>query len=312
MKGRTWVAKNPQHSDEVWATAKQMNSERPGHGEWVPKEAVVIPDWQVRGLNDEKVREYGDVSERMPPIRVQKHTFVLIDGRHRYSAEPSDCVRIVEDPVEDDNLFIEQVRANTGHGLPYTREEKRRLIKELLKRYPQWSDAKVAEVVSCSRHTVNSFRSHVQVGHVETVREGRDGRVTNVAARVAAAPRVPARSFDPGPEEEPEPCKDCGEPSIDGFWCQGCHDTAAENMAAWDAETQEAHAQRHEPGADDDAAEDDDPWALDVFCHLEDGIEVKATVRMYGEPSAEMRRRSLEAAVAKIGPWLESVRMALA
>ena len=210
-KGRAWVAPNPQHSDDAWAMAREMNAQRPGNGEWVPKQAVAVPDWQVRTLHEDKVQEYRDVSDLLPPLRVQQDTFVLIDGRHRLFAEPSDCVRIVEEAIADEDVFLEQIRANAAHGLPYTQEEKRRLIKEILTRYPTWSDARIATTVGCHRQTVLSLRpkpSLVENRHVGTSitpREGKDGRVQNTS-RIgqSASPRPAARSFDPGPDAESE------------------------------------------------------------------------------------------------------------
>ncbi len=317
-KGRTWTAKNPAHSDELWARAKRMNVERPGNGEWAPKEAIELPDWQARMVKDETVRAYADVSEHLPPIRVQRDTFVLIDGRHRYSAEPSDCIRIIEDDVSDDDLFVESVRANVGHGLPYTREERQRLIREMLKRYPQWSDGKIGEVAGCHRQTVMQLRPKDQVVGFRQpdrgAREGRDGKqypvrdIRRTIADPSRGPKPAPKSFDPGAEREPldewERATSVweGEGPFEGD--ENLHTARAENTP------EPRHAESVTPKVTLPADDDEEPY-FELFHHIEDGFELKASVRAFvPDPQGRMAERydaSVIKGVAGLRAWCDQV-----
>lgn len=157
-KGRSWIAANPQHSDDLWAAAAKWNAERPGNGEWVPKEALVIPEWTPRTIHADTVEEYRAQAGQLPPIVVQRDTFVLIDGRHRLAAEPSDYVRIVELEIDDADLVDEAIRANTIHGLRYTLAERTRNLVTLLTRHPEWSDAVISAYAGVHRSTVREHR----------------------------------------------------------------------------------------------------------------------------------------------------------
>jgi len=334
-KGRSWTAKNPTHSDEVWALAQRMNTERPGHGEWVPKEAIAVPDWQVRGLNAEKVREYSDVSENLPPLSVQRGSFYLVDGRHRYRAEPSDCVRIVELDIADDDLFIESVKANIGHGLPYTRPERQRLTREIIKRYPTWSDSRVAEVAGCSRHTVTNHRPQVvQLGQPEPFREGKDGKSYPVRDRAPSpTPRVPAHSYDPGPEREadgapdpwerfkkpddpgPEAYQADQEPPTDPYVDPRTSNEpdafeGDDHTRTMDPETGETVAigatTQMDPDDDDEPeAEDEQRW--DQFTYLHDGFQLRASWRVYGPPASPLLQTAAADGLAGLQRWLDGV-----
>lgn len=81
------------------------------------------------------VARLAEVFDACPPVTVQVDTLRLIDGRHRLEAaillgRSQLVARLVEAP--DDQLFAARVRANAVHGLPLTREERRRAVTDLL------------------------------------------------------------------------------------------------------------------------------------------------------------------------------------
>lgn len=302
--GREWTAKDSADSDELRATTQRLNAESPSKGEWVPKAAISIPEWQVRGLNEEKVREYAEVYGDLPPIRVQRDTFVLIDGRHRFSAEPSDLVRIIEDDIADADLFVESVRANVGHGLPYTRQERLPLVQELLKRYPRWSDAKVAETAGVAQNTVGGTRRTAQPaenGQVESTREGRDGRVRDVS-RSLIRPRATtvhrAAPAEPAPETLQNPWE--GETFSAGDW------GGPERPVGSEPEEPE--------GPRDQASNDEEP-ELNVqrFYYIRDAFELKASalpvVANLRGAAAERFVASLRDGLSELRQWCEHMEL---
>ena len=198
-----------------WRTAAVLNDQAPGDGEWVPIRAIqvreaILPRMQ---LDTDAVERYALAFDQLPPITVQKDTFVLIDGRHRLAAAPQavrDHIRIREMDIPDEDLADWAVQANVTHGVPLTQAERMHAAKGLLKRHhPQsggdraWSVAKIAQWAGVSRSTVHNWltqesrrgeaaasqhaREGVQVGHVEgapppLTRTGRDGKRRRVPA----------------------------------------------------------------------------------------------------------------------------------
>ena len=114
---------------------------RPAGAEWVPTAAVcerqdVYPRGaDPRGGDLEAVRHYASTFWQLPPIRVQKDTFVVIDGSLRLEAADhvgSLCILVVEEDVSNSELVVEAFKANLHHGLPYEEEDRRRGLMELL------------------------------------------------------------------------------------------------------------------------------------------------------------------------------------
>jgi hypothetical protein len=212
MKGRNWTA--GAHSAELWARAAEFNetSRVDGAGwEWVPKEAIDFrPELQPRAdavPDPVTVQAYADVWEQLPPVTVQRGSFVLIDGRHRYAACPSDLIRIVEMDVPDDELFLYAVRANTAHGRAYSLADRKRAVDRLLKAYPDRKDVELAEAVGVHRQTVAGAR-HRLAGHTPDNRSARPNDVENrhsshVSKTPVPTPKPAVRSFDPGADDVP-------------------------------------------------------------------------------------------------------------
>lgn len=135
-------------------------------GEWVPWMAVWIKDGvSPRAINSETVDRYAENFAAImstAPIRVQRGTFALIDGRHRLEAAPkasSDFVRIVEVDVSDDDLPLMAFEANIGHGLGYTLSERVAGAKLMLRHYPQMTPTELARRTGLSYDSANKYRN---------------------------------------------------------------------------------------------------------------------------------------------------------
>lgn len=212
----------------TWELAERRDQESPGPpgSRWVPRDVVFLKDGvSPRLVDEEAVERYRWVLMDIPPIRVQRGTFVLIDGRHRLEAHyrgSSEVIRICEVDVADEDLAVAAFTANLEHGKPYTQAERIAGLKMLVtvEPYRSWSSNQLASYVGLARNTVDKYRP--QDGGA---RVGQDGKVYPPApvrhevAQIAqpeprpktpvptprAAPERPAvATFDPGRDVDPD------------------------------------------------------------------------------------------------------------
>lgn len=163
---------NPALADE-WAMAAQMNESFPGPGEWVPWKAIKVdhainPREKAR-LDYERVREYADVFYNLPPVQVQRDTFTLVDGNHRYrataeTAVSSVAIRIQEVDVPDDELREAAFAANAEHGIQLTARERTAHLRYLLGKHGDgWDDNGYARACGLSVLTVRDHRRKANI-----------------------------------------------------------------------------------------------------------------------------------------------------
>lgn len=193
---------------DLWRRASLMNDERSAEeiardGEWVPWRAIVVRDDVLprTRLSDEAIEQYKLNFSELPPIKVQRGTFVLIGGRHRLAAAEgvSDFIRIVELDVPDEQLWLEAFRDNRSHGVPLTAEERQRAARRLFMESPELSDSDIGTVTGVSRVTVwrwrNEGKAEPQNGaepQQGALSEADGGAVAPDAARIGAAPTTVA------------------------------------------------------------------------------------------------------------------------
>lgn len=215
--------RNSTNWPEQWRQARELNATWPGEGEWVPWMAIWIKDGiQPRGVDSEAVDRYADTFHALPPIRVQRDTFALIDGRHRLEAAPraiSDYIRIVEEDVTDDELEERAFLANIGHGLAYTLAERVQGLNLLMRLHPELDAAKLARMTGVSYDTAKRYRRTVKreapatkgvasASHIMETggnRHSQEWGSTITDAPTSESPRrsdlaAPARSAVPEPE----------------------------------------------------------------------------------------------------------------
>jgi ParB-like chromosome segregation protein Spo0J len=115
-----------------------------------------------------------------PPILVHQDSLVVIDGHHRMAAARTlglSSIEVVYFNGDDDDAEIEAIRRNVTHGLPLTLAERQAAIKRLLKRRPDWSDSRIADICGVSSRTVGRCRKETEPSPSNLDRRvGRDGK----------------------------------------------------------------------------------------------------------------------------------------
>lgn len=145
------------------------------------------------GLNTETIDDYAEKMERgvdFPPITVfyDGRDYWLADGWHRLKASCK-AQRLVMDPfirvdVRKGNqreALLFSIGANAGHGLPRTRQDKRRAVTLLLNdsEWSKWSDNFLAQKANVSQAFVSKVRREMPdpVPQTSTVRRTARGGV---------------------------------------------------------------------------------------------------------------------------------------
>jgi hypothetical protein len=129
----------------------------------------LIPELQHRPRESEKVKEYADLitaGVKLPPVFVvfDGREFLLVDGFHRLAAhEQAGIKEIAANIVNATRLdaIWASFSANTKHGVPLTREQKREVIQKIIND-PQWNtktDEQIATHVGVSSRFVRGVRA---------------------------------------------------------------------------------------------------------------------------------------------------------
>jgi hypothetical protein len=147
----------------LWETAANLNEQFPGNGEFVPWRAIQVDESILprEQLDEDAITRYVEVFDQLPPIKVQRDTFILIGGKHRLFTAPKamrDHVRIVEVDIPDDELWIAAFDDNRDHGVPMTMPERIKAGKRALHQHGEWSDQRIAQWAGISRQAVWTWR----------------------------------------------------------------------------------------------------------------------------------------------------------
>jgi len=205
---------------EAWERASLLEP-TPSGGEWVPWESIrVREDVLPRERQDEDaIEQYAGMIDELPPIVVQRDTFVLIEGKHRLFAAPKalrDHVRIVELDVPDDELWERAFEENAAHGVRLTSRERTRAARRYLAAHPDLSDGAIAKWAGVDRITVLRWRHSGEQRQVDEdqpvalqqvdpppvqTRTGTDGRTRAVPP---PAPRPPSYGAGGSPPPRPQ------------------------------------------------------------------------------------------------------------
>lgn len=175
-------------------------------------------------LREETVEDYAEQMELAggwgpyPPIEVvyDGETYYLTDGFHRTSAarrhfnEDFEVPAIVTPGTYKDALMA-AARANDKNGLQRSRADKRRAVTRIMQE-PEWAalgDSKIADMCAVTPRFVGQMRAEmVKSGAIQpvTTRQGRDGRITNVAN--IGRQRKPATNGAATPTPTPTPTQE--------------------------------------------------------------------------------------------------------
>lgn len=172
-KGRRSLNEGSQGIREEWSMAAQMELQYGGPGMWVPWRAIEIREdilpREQKFPDRETVERYAADFYNLPPITVQRGTFVLIDGRHRLEAAkdaspPSRCVRVEEVDVSDEDIAEAAFLTNVRHGRPLSPTERVKGAKMLLSRHgpdrpesERWPVVEIARRSGVSRSTIDKW-----------------------------------------------------------------------------------------------------------------------------------------------------------
>lgn len=120
-------------------------------------------------LNLDKIKEYSEILERLPPIIVfyDGTKYWLGDGFHRVAAAANVEAKEIDVDVRQGTLrdaILFSFGANASHGIPRSSDDKRQAIVRMLAdgEWGAWSDVKIAEACRVGRHLVAKVRAELE------------------------------------------------------------------------------------------------------------------------------------------------------
>lgn len=146
---------------------------------------IVDESLQLRcQTSNQAVQEYTEriqEGEQFPPLLVWRteDVYVLLDGWHRLEAMKAcgfvdyDCKAFNGSKTE---AMIAATLSNRNHGLPFSRDDKRKAIARILEVDVALSSKQVADAVGVSSHTVESVREQLGKCNPAGKRKGKDGK----------------------------------------------------------------------------------------------------------------------------------------
>lgn len=151
-------------------------------------------------INQEKVGEYGERLEQLPPVIVyfDGSHYWLASGFHRCLAHHKNkrksitCI-VRTGTVRDATLF--SVSENAEHGLPRTREDNRHICRMLLTddEWKEWSDREIAEKGKVGRWLVGEVRKELkEEGKARREKEAEEKRLAEEKAKQETAAKEQA------------------------------------------------------------------------------------------------------------------------
>lgn len=114
-------------------------------------------------LDNETVNTYRNAIDKLPPITISKNK-ILIDGYHRLTAFKLEGEKEIDaeifDSENEDEIFIEAIKANTKHGKQLNIKEKKELSRTLYKKLVSLNGASnikqqdIADILSVSQQSI--------------------------------------------------------------------------------------------------------------------------------------------------------------
>jgi ParB-like chromosome segregation protein Spo0J len=176
------------------------------------EELRVGPSMRAGGIDPLHVAALAEVASHWPPIVVSRSDSTVIDGQHRVAAARQLGLRKLTATWFDgsaDEIYIEFVRRNVGHGLPLTLAERRAAARQMLRGQGGRSDRAIASVCGISPTTIARLRKEIGAAKGSNPqgtrgRVGLDGRVrplnglalrARIAEQIALQPDASLRTI---------------------------------------------------------------------------------------------------------------------
>lgn len=174
------------------------------------KDVVVDQKYQSRmELDDLLVQHYAELMTdgvQFPPVKIVnvENQYILVDGFHRFRATEE----IGEYEIEADviagswrDVLLLKWKSNTAHGKPLARDEKRRLIREMLadEECKQWTNRQIGKFLNVSHTLVNSVRVEAETVAPAVPAKGKSG---NISTPEVAKPDDETDEPDDAPTEQ--------------------------------------------------------------------------------------------------------------
>jgi len=181
--------------------------------ETIEIEKIIVDDIvRIREeMNMERIREFMDILDQLPPVDVIRTTdgqYFLADGLHRREAAIAKSKKTLECEVKDGDLkdaLEVAIKRNSKSSLPLTRIEKRHAVEKILKFFPNRANSWIAEIVGVSMQLVDSVRENLEEKNVIQIVEKfetRDGREYPRETKKFEPP-VPQQQSDSQPPRKP-------------------------------------------------------------------------------------------------------------
>lgn len=145
---------------------------------------------QSRKIKVSTINHYAALMKdgvEFPPVKLffDEESYWLADGFHRVEAARKaglDTIRVnVQKGGLRDAILYSLGPANSTHGLPLSRQERRERVAKLLRdpEWSQWSDRMIARYCGVTNPTVGKIRR--EMGKFLASRKAADGRVMNIS-----------------------------------------------------------------------------------------------------------------------------------
>ncbi|MEV7196968.1 streptomycin biosynthesis protein [Streptomyces sp. NPDC093510] len=134
---------------------------------------------RLDGESPHHVRLMAELDDEMQPIVVHEGSLRVVDGMHRLRARAARgdaTIRARYFHGTDDEAFLFAVQANTRHGLPLTREERRAAARRIIEAFPAMSDRALSKLTGLAQQTVTKIRQQSPSACAGQKRIGVDGR----------------------------------------------------------------------------------------------------------------------------------------
>jgi hypothetical protein len=163
----------------------------------------ILPEFISREheVNQETVDRYREILDTLPEIEVWQNpetgAICLLNGRHRLEANRAEKYAEVEAIFFEGTYEDALVRARVGnmtHGLPYTRQEWRQALKDVVKIRHRRANAWIAREARCSPTTISRIRDELEkAGEIPWLEflETENGRAIQRRAKEEALDSVP-------------------------------------------------------------------------------------------------------------------------